>query len=107
MLREYPAWLAPRIVCKNGYSLSVQVGRTLYCTPRQDRGPHEAVEVGFITDGTARDSLKVVPPETWKQYAEDDWDDEWTKADVFAYVPVELVEALIESYGGRVEEPTP
>ena len=78
-------------VCKtmwleNGGSLSVQASATAYCTPRNNDGPYTAVEVGFPR------GIKI--PESWKPYA-DTMDGSWRKADIFAWIPVELVRELI------------
>jgi len=40
----YPA---PRVVCKNGFSLSVQASQYRYCSPRSDTGPYTHVEIGY------------------------------------------------------------
>lgn len=42
----------PRIVCKDGFSMSVQAGLYLYCTPRTDlsSGNYSAVEIGFPSE---------------------------------------------------------
>lgn len=55
---------APRITCKDGVTLSVQVGKFLYCTPRTDYGPYSKVEVGFPS---------IRPPDSWEPYFEGEW----------------------------------
>ena len=35
------------IRCHDGFVMSVQASRDHYCTPRDDAGPHSAVEVGW------------------------------------------------------------
>ena len=79
----------PRIECQDGTTLSVQVGSSLYCTPRTNSGPWTHVEVGF---------LDVAPPDTWKEYADDVSSE---TPDVYGYVPVRLVEEYIAAHGGR------
>ena len=37
----------PRIVCADGFSMSVQAFSSSYCLPRQDEGPHTHMEGGF------------------------------------------------------------
>lgn len=100
--------VAPRIVCANGTSLSVQASRTHYCHPRRDFGPYEAVEVGFIQD---KDGNPLSPPASWRPFAEGgfeyeessgEWRPHSRPVDVHAYVPVDLVEEFIASQGGRV-----
>ena len=80
--------LRKRIECADGTSLSVQVGSSLYCNPRNDEGPWTHVEVGFPS---------VPPPATWEEYGELGK----VESDVFCYVPVALVEEYIASHGGR------
>jgi hypothetical protein len=79
--------LLPRLTCKNGLTLSVQASYTHYCTPRQDRGPWTHVEVGFP-------SVKV---EALMPYAERE--DKPTDT-VYGWVPIELVEQVIQENGG-------
>lgn len=73
----------PRIVCKDGYSLSVQANEFTYCLPRTNEPPYTHVEVGYPTTG---DSLI----------------DEYTNegGGVYGYVPVSVVETLIMKHGG-------
>ena len=82
--------LASKIVCQDGVEISVQCSRFHYCEPRSDDGPYTAVEVGFPTED---------PPESWAEYADGNY-----PADVYGYVPAELVRQFIESHGG--EQPT-
>ena len=79
----------PRIVCKDGFSMSVQAGYCLYCTPRLDmsNGCYETVEIGFPSK---KEDLII-------EYAENS--SNYTKT-VYGYVPVEVVEAVIEKHGG-------
>lgn len=78
----------PRIVCADGFSLSVQAGAMAYSTPRQDGLlQYDAVEVGFP-------SARV--PELLA-YAEDLEEPTQT---IYPYVPVDLVNAIILSHGG-------
>ncbi len=37
----------PRIVCADGFTMSVQAHEYSYCTPRQNEGPHTHMEGGF------------------------------------------------------------
>lgn len=87
--------IADKIKCKDGVSLSVQASRFHYSSPRDDDGPYTAVEVGFIQDA---DGNAVTPPDSWREYAEGEFPN-----DVYAYVPVELVEDFITSHGGRTQ----
>lgn len=78
---------APRITCKDGFNLSVQASKTHCCCPRDNSGPYTEVEVGYPT----------AMPHNIMQYCEDL--DEPTRT-VYAFVPIEKVEALIALHGG-------
>lgn len=82
---KYP--IVPRITCKDGFSLSVQANHGAYCCPRSNIGEWTSVEVGFPS----------APPELIMGYAESE--DSPTDT-VYGYVPIRLVEELIEMHGG-------
>lgn len=84
----------PRLYLADGTSLSVQAGRHSYCSPRDNHGPYQTVEVGFPSH---------VPPETWKEYAED-WDSPTNT--VYGYIPLVLVMLFIGAHGGIDREKT-
>ena len=79
--------LAKRIECVDGFSLSVQATHGSYCLPRTNIGPWYSVEVGFPS----------ASPDSIMQYAEQP---EKPTDTVYGYVPIELVEKLIEEHGG-------
>lgn len=78
----------PRLYCNDGYSVSVQASEFHYCSPRlnglQD---YESVELGFPS----------MEDELINEYA--DGGDDYTDT-VYGYVPIEVVERLIEKHGG-------
>lgn len=76
----------PSVVCKDGTRLSVQASEMHYATPRNNSGPYTQVEVGFPT---------VNPPETWAEYADGSF-----PSDVYAYIPLTLVQQFIDEHGG-------
>ena len=39
-----------RILCADGFNMSVQASETSYCEPRNDRGPYKEVEIGFPSE---------------------------------------------------------
>ena len=84
---DYLFPLAKRIVCEDGFSLSVQAMRFAYCSPRTNMGPWYEVEVGFPSG---------VPTEILS-YAEQP---ECPTQTVYGYVPIEFVESLIAAHGG-------
>jgi|TARA_B100000085_G_C18503929_1_gene496721 hypothetical protein len=81
----------PRIVCADGFSISVQAFDTSYCTPRQDEGPHTHMEGGFPS---------VEPSQQLAVYAENRDD---LCETVYPYVPREVFEREFALHGGIVE----
>jgi len=84
----------PRVVCADGFTISVQAGDGVYCQPRKNFLTHYTeVELGY-------------PNEKWT--TEDDtmfkeWqEDTESTSTVWGYVPVHLVDKLIENHGGFV-----
>lgn len=86
---------APRIVCMDGTSLSVQAGEFLYSSPRQNVGPYYSVEVGY----PSRVFEQLLP------YMDGDADTNPLET-VYGYVPIELVEQIVEDCGGICLEMT-
>lgn len=76
-----------RIECADGFSLSVQASEMHYCSPRQNEGPWDSVELGFPSE----------VEEMLLDYAESP---EAPTETVYGHVPLELVEALVEKHGG-------
>ncbi len=74
----------PRIVCKDGSSISVQASEFTYCTPRENKGPYTEVEVGYPQGEV---------PASWKPYNNEE-------DSIYAYLPIELVEEFITLHGG-------
>lgn len=78
----------PRLYCNDGYSISVQASSFHYCRPRLDGVQnYESVELGFPSK----------EDELINDNAEDDSD--YTHS-IYGYVPIEIVEKLIEKHGG-------
>lgn len=91
--------LFPRIICKDGFSVSVQANEYAYCSPRhtfdvQGYSQYYSMELGFPTAGD--DSLT--------QYMDGDPETTDPTNTVYGYVPAEVVDALIEKHGGLDEE---
>ena len=77
----------PRLFCNDGFSISVQASSFHYCRPQLDGVQnYESVELGFPSK----------EDELINDYAEDD---NYTET-VYGYVPIEVVERLIEKHGG-------
>lgn len=83
----------PIIKCADGFSMSVQADAAMYCSPRTTLFPdnwgdgYESVEIGFPT---AEEPMIM-------EYAEDPDDPTGT---VYGWVPVEIVDAVIQKHGG-------
>tara|TARA_R110001583_G_scaffold21444_5_gene81447 strand:+ start:2006 stop:2326 length:321 start_codon:yes stop_codon:yes gene_type:complete len=87
--------LNEKIVCSDGFTMSVQANQYSYCEPRYTGAEqYETVEIGYPSQ---REELLM-------EYAE-------TKADptdtVYAYVPAALVFAVIVKHGGMVSGELP
>ena len=81
----------PQIRCADGFCISVQAGNSMYCTPRDNEGPWTQVECGYPS----------LPPEFISEYAESP---DSPCETVYGYVPVELVEKLIDLHNGDLDE---
>jgi len=86
--------LYKRIVCADGFSMSVQASRTSYCAPRNDTGPYEAVEIGFPTE---EESILL----SYAEVAEEPTNT------VYPYVPSHVVSLTIAKHGGMIEGSLP
>lgn len=93
--RDRSEWIPnvrPRIVCEDGFSFSAQANCCTYCSPRTTLWPenwgdgYSEVELGFPSS----------EDELINDYAEDN---DYTNT-VYGYVPVEIVDKLIEKHGG-------
>ncbi len=83
----------PHIVCEDGFSMSVQVGYSLYSTPKKIAKRYSAVEIGYPSE----------PEELIKEYAEfapfDEDTTDYTDT-VYPYVPVKIVDKVLKRHGG-------
>jgi len=83
----------PHIVCEDGFSMSVQVGYSLYSTPKKIAKRYSAVEIGYPSE----------PEELIKEYAEfapfDEDTTDYTDT-VYPYVPVKIVDKVLKKHGG-------
>ena len=83
-----------RVCCADGFEMSVQANVSAYCSPRENSGKYELVEVGFPS---AMEPM-LMP------YVEDRDDPTQT---VYAYVPVEIVTNVLVKHGGIVSGEVP
>ena len=85
----------PHIVCEDGFSMSLQVGYSLYSTPKKIAKRYSAVEIGFPSE----------PEELIKEWAEftpfgeEDEEPDYTDT-VYPYVPVKVVDKVLKKHGG-------
>ena len=86
----HPTGVSNIVRCADGFVVSVVAGGRSMSEPRL-RGPFTRVEVGFP-------SQRPEPWSEWSVYAPVDV--EPTEA-IYAFVPVEMVRALVESHGGE------
>ena len=86
----------PLVVCKDGFVMSVQVGESLYSSPRSyTTEDYAEAEVGFPSE---RESLLEAYVEGYC-----DEDDDYTDM-VYPYVPCDLIDKVIEKHGGVDED---
>ena len=90
--------IRPRVYCNDGVSLSIQAGKSKYCTPRDDDGPYWTMEVGFIRDANG---VLMAPPESWAAHSDGPF-----PSSIYGYVPVEMIDAFIAEHGGKKESGT-
>lgn len=82
--------LHPKIACKDGFIMSVQASQYHYCLPRADHAyPYFSVEIGYPS---AVDDLIL-------EYAEDQKHPTDT---VYPYVPIDVVNQVVDKHGGIV-----
>lgn len=83
-----------RIFCNDGFSISVQAGYGMYCTPRYtmlrgERVLYSEVEAGYPSE----------PEPLIAEYAEDKEEERLTNT-VYPYVPVEVIDEVLRKHGG-------
>jgi len=87
-----------RVVCADGFSMSVQAHDGAYCDPRADNAPkYSEVEVGFPSDYE----------ELLDEFVEMRHSPKAHQEQVFPYVPVKIVTNVIAKHGGMVEGEVP
>tara|TARA_B100000586_G_scaffold216930_1_gene163937 strand:+ start:181 stop:555 length:375 start_codon:yes stop_codon:yes gene_type:complete len=82
----------PKIICSDGFTMSVQVGYSLYSTPKKIAKRYSAVEIGFPSE---HEPLIEEYAETFHQEDETDYTDT-----VYPYVPVAIVDKVLKKHGG-------
>ena len=85
----------PQIVCSDGFKMSVQVGFSLYSTPKKVAKRYTAVEIGFPSEH------EPLIEEYAETFYKDDGEDVTDYTDtVYPYVPVRIVDKVLKKHGG-------
>jgi len=85
----------PKIVCADGFEMSVQVGFSLYSTPKKVAKRYSAVEIGFPSE------YEPLIEEYAETFYKDDGEDVTDYTDtVYPYVPVKIVDKVLKKHGG-------
>ena len=85
----------PHIVCADGFSMSVQVGYSLYSTPKKVAKRYSAVEIGYPSE--PEELIKEWAE--WISFSEEDGEPDYTDT-VYPYVPVKIVNQVLKKHGG-------
>ena len=83
----------PHIVCSDGFTMSVQVGSSLYSTPKKVAKRYSAVEIGFPSED------EPLIEKYAESYYDPDVDFKYTDT-VYPYVPVKIVDKVLKKHGG-------
>ena len=92
-MREAPlspnGWLrCAKVICADGFKMSMQASHAHYCSPREDGlNDYDTIEIGFPSE----------KEELLMDYAEDGSNPTGT---VYGWVPVEIVDKIIRKHGG-------
>ena len=82
--------LRPGVVCADGFQISIQASPFHYCYPKDNNAENfEKVELGFPNQ---KDDLIM-------EYAKNP---DYPTLTVYGYVPIEVVDKLMEKHGGIV-----
>jgi len=84
-----------KVVCADGFSMSVQGNETAYCEPRLNhQKKYNLVEIGFPSE----EEPLIMP---WAERKDRPTDT------VYGYVPVDVVTTVIVKHGGMLEGEVP
>ena len=83
-----------RVMCEDGFSVSIHAGDGKYCCPRNNEGPYIEVELGY----PSHSEFMIIP------WAEDRHNPTET---VYGYVPSTVVLEMLLKHGGMVEGELP
>ena len=82
----------PHIVCSDGFKMSVQVGYSLYSTPKKVAKRYSEVEIGYPSEHEP----------LIEKYAETIFETEFIDYtdSIYPYVPVKVVNQVLKKHGG-------
>lgn len=84
---EYGYCIRPKVICNDGFSISVQGSASHYCRPRKTQDWYDALELGYPSE----EELSIM------EYAEN----KSTPTDtVYSCVPIEVIEEIIIKHNG-------
>ena len=83
----------PKIICSDGFTMSVQVGSSLYSTPKKVAKRYSAVEISFPSED------EPLIEKYAESYYDPDVDFKYTET-VYPYVPVRIVDKVLKKHGG-------
>ena len=83
----------PKIICSDGFTMSVQVGSSLYSTPKKVAKRYSTVEIGFPSED------EPLIEKYAESYYDPDVDFKYTET-VYPYVPVRVVDKVLKKHGG-------
>ncbi len=94
----FHGFILPRVVCKDGWSISIQAGRCMYSFPREDLADeYSAFELGYASQ---HEPLLDEWAETiWTLEENPRNMTDYTKC-IFPFTPVEVIDAVLEKHGG-------
>ena len=91
MMNHMTSSKLPKIICSDGFEMSVQVGFSLYSTPKKVAKRYSTVEIGFPSEHE----------QLIEEYAEGSFDEVPDYTDtVYPYVPVKIVDKVLKKHGG-------
>ena len=80
----------PHIVCADGFTMSVQVGYSLYSKPKKVAKRYSEVEIGYPSE----------PEPLLKKYVESPYTEPDYTDSIYPYVPVAVVDKVLKKHGG-------
>ncbi len=80
----------PHIVCADGFVMSVQVGYSLYSTPKKVAKRYSEVEIGYPSEHEP----------LLDEYVESIYEDPDFTDSIYPYVPVKVVNKVLKKHGG-------